>query len=54
MGCGRESRPSEITFKEVFAMMPNLACCIWHGKQLKDDAKEDRLMTTKPQMTRLI
>jgi hypothetical protein len=41
MGCGREPRKSEKTFKEVFAMMPNLACCVWYGKNLEEDAKEN-------------
>ena len=41
MGCCRKARPSEKTFNEVFAMMPNLACCVWHGKHLKEDAEED-------------
>ena len=41
MGCGREPRPSEETFKKIFAMMPNLANCVWHGKSLKEDVRED-------------
>ena len=41
MGCDRESRPSEKTFNSVFAMMPNLAVCVWSGGHLKEDVKED-------------
>ena len=40
MGCDREGRESEKCFDKVWMQMKNLANCVWHGRDLLEDAQE--------------